>query len=514
MKKITGLLVVLMLLAMALPLNAQDPLKLEVLGTFSHGGYDEGAAEIVAFDPTTMTLFIVNGESDTIDLLDITDPAMPALKGQIDSTMYGGAANSVDVYEGLVAVAIEADPKQDPGVVAFFDVEGNFISSVTVGALPDMVTFTHDGGKVLSANEGEPTDDYSVDPIGSVSIIDLSGGVENLTDEAVTTLTFEGIELSDDVRVYGPGASSAQDLEPEYIAVSPDNSTAFVTLQEANALAIINVTDPAIVSVTSFGFKDHSLPGNGLDAGKDDGVINIANWPLLGMYQPDSIAAYEVDGSLYLVTANEGDTRDYDGYSEEGEIGESAIDENFPGLADLLSEDAIMGLEITEATGDTDGDGDLDALYLPGARSFSIWSADGTLVWDSGDDLENLIAEAHPDDFNSDNSENGDFDGRSDNKGPEPEGLALGVIDGRTYAFIGLETISGIAVYDITDPMGPTFVTYTSNRDFSGDAEAGTAGDLGPEGLLFIPASDSPTGGNLLVVANEVSGTTTIYAIN
>ncbi|NDJ78626.1 MAG: alkaline phosphatase [Chloroflexi bacterium] len=514
MKTFASLLIVVILLALAVPMAAQDSLTLEVLGSYSHGAFDEGAAEIAAFHAPSATLYVVNGDSDTIDLLDISDPAAIALKSQIDVTAYGDSAQSVAVSGDVVAVAIAADPAQDPGFVVFFDVDGNFTSSVTVGALPDMVTFTPDGTKALSANEGEPDDDYVIDPVGSVSIIDLSGGVENLTDDAVTTIDFEGVEIPEDVRIFGPGATPAQDLEPEYIAVSPDGSTAYVTLQENNAVGVIDIESASAVAVVALGFKDHSLPGNELDAGKDDGMVNIANWPLFGMYQPDAIAAYEVDGEVYLVTANEGDARDYDGYSEEGEIGETEIDPDFPGLDDLLTEETILGFEIVNSLGDTDGDGDLDELYANGARSFSIWNSAGELVSDSGSDFERITGELYPDDFNSSNDENGDLDGRSDNKGPEPEGVVLGEIDGATYAFVCLERIGGVMVYDISDPMAPVYVTYVNNRDFSGDAEAGTAGDLGPEGLVFISADDSPTGGNLLVVTNEVSGTTTIFAVN
>ena len=41
-----------------------------------------------------------------------------------------------------------------------------------------------------------------------------------------------------------------------------------------------------------------------------------------------------------------------------------------------------------------------------------------------------------------------------------------------------------------------------------------TAGDLGPEGLVFIPAAQSPNGRPLLVVGNEVSGTTAVLQLN
>jgi len=510
MKKIVFLLLLISTVLLTATAAAQDTLQLTALGTYAHGAFEEGASEIAAYDPVGKLVFVVNGDSETIDILDISDPTTLVLKGQIDVTAIGASPNSVADYNGIVAVAIEADPKQDPGVVGFYKTDGTLLSSVVVGALPDMVAFTPDGNKVLTADEGEPSDDYTVDPVGSISIIDISAGVETAT---VQTVNFEGVTLDAAVRVYGPNATPAQDMEPEYIAVSPDSSTAYVTLQEANALGVIDLASGTVSAIIPFGYKDYSLPGNELDAGKDDGKVNIANWPIFGIYEPDSIAAYTAGDQLYLVTANEGDTRDYDGYSEEGELGETAIDAAFPGLDALLTEDAILGLTVLTSTGDTDADGDLDQLYIPGSRSFSIWTPDGTQVYDSGADFEKITAEAYPEDFNSSNNKNGDFDGRSDNKGPEPEGLALGVINERTYAFIGLERIGGVMVYDITDPKGVTFVTYANNRDFSGDAEAGTADDLGPEGLLFIPAADSPNGANLLVVANEISGTTTIYQI-
>ncbi len=511
MIKFGRFLAIIMIALVALPFSAQETLTLTPLDTYQHGGFDEGAAEIAAYDAGSQRLFVTNAELATIDILDMSEPTNLTLFAQIDISELGSGVNSVATFDGLVAAAIQAEEVDTNGVVAFYDVDGNLLSTVEAGALPDMVTFTPDGSKVLAANEGEPNDDYTIDPLGSITIIDISAGVESAT---AITVTFEGIEIPDNVRIYGPNATPAQDLEPEYIAISPDGTTAYISLQENNALAILDIESATITAIVGLGFKDHSLAGNELDAGKDDGVINITNWSVLGMYQPDGIATYEVDGNVYIVTANEGDTRDYDGYSEEGEIGESAIDEAFPDLATLSTETAILGLGIVESTGDTDGDGDLDVLYIPGARSFSIWASDGTLIWDSGAQFEEITAEALPDDFNSTNDENGDFDGRSDNKGPEPEGVTIGVIDGVTYAFIVLERIGGVMIYDITDPTAPTFVTYSNNRDFAGDAEAGTAGDLAPESSVFVSAMDSPTGTNLLIVTNEVSGTTTVFEIS
>jgi dipeptidyl aminopeptidase/acylaminoacyl peptidase len=514
--------------AMVRPASVQTPeaeagaLQLTVLGTYNAGAeFDTGAAEIVAHDAATQTLFVVNGDSKTLDMLNITDPASPTLIEQVDITEYGASLNSVDVYDGVVAVAVEADPKTDNGSIVFFTTDGEFISSVTVGALPDMLTFSPDGRYVLSANEGEPNDDYTVDPEGSVSIVDVSGGFESLTDANVTTVSFtdfnEGgarvAEVTDEIRVFGPNATAAQDFEPEYIAVSPDSTTAYVTLQENNALAIIDIAAGSVTSLVPFGYKDHSVEGNGLDAINDDEAINIVPQPVFGMYQPDGIAAYEANGAVYLVTANEGDTRDYDGYSEETEVAETELDSTaFPNADELKEESNIGGLENVSSSGDTDGDGDFDVIYIPGGRSFSIWDAQGELVFDSGDQLEQITAQRYPENFNASGDDNA-IDDRSDNKGPEPEGVTLGEIDGRTVAFIGLERIGGIIIYDVTDPTAPVFVDYVNNRDFSADPTTPEAGDISPEGVHFVTAEDSPTGNPLVITASELSGTTTIWEI-
>ncbi len=485
-----------------------DAFSLRPIGTYSTGIFDEGAAEIAAYDPGTQRLFVTNSNSNNLDILDISDPTTPSLFGNIDLSPFGGGVNSVAFGNNMFAVAVEAEVAQDPGSVLFFDVMGNLMNSVTVGALPDMVTFTPDGKKLLVANEGEPSDDYTNDPEGSVSIIDVLSG-------NVTTAGFNNVSLFGDVRIFGPGASVAQDLEPEYITVSADSKKAWVSLQENNALGILNIESGQFEKVVSLGYKDHSEDENALDASDRDDAINIRNWPVLGMYQPDAIASYAVGDRNYVVTANEGDARDYDAFSEEERIEDLTLDPDaFPNAAELQQEENLGRLTVTNTQGDTDGDGDFDELYAFGARSFSIFDEEGNLVFDSGDDFEQITAQLLPDDFNSNNDENDSFDSRSDAKGPEPEGITVGTIFGRTYAFIGLERIGGIMTYDITDPHNPTFIEYVNNRDFSGDAEMGTAGDLGPEGLLFVSADESPNQQPLLVVTNEVSGSTTLYSID
>jgi hypothetical protein len=906
-------------------------MNLTVLGTYTTGIFDEGAAEISAFDPATQRLFVVNGSSSAIDILSLSNPSNPIKIGEIDISAFGGGVNSVAVKNGILAAAVAAENGLEAGKAVFFDTQGNILNAVSVGVLPDMITFTPDGTKVLTANEGEPTNEG--DPVGSVSIIDLSVGVKNLTQANVATADFSIFNGQEEqlrdrgIRLF-PNKTAAQDIEPEYIAISEDSQTAFVTLQENNAVAVIDIQTAQIKDLHPLGFKDYSqgrpqltqypwdlsgevlgttpagqeillggmsglffekidsngnyhfiatpdrgpngeptdvdndgvnerpfplpdyqaqlirftlnrstgeikisekilltrtvngeqvpitglpnlqagtpgtaytdeepvdlfgnplpndpfgadlesivvapdgtfwlsdeyrpaiyhfdsngvlidrfipqgtaaslgatagtfgsetlppvyaqrrenrgfegmalntdngklyawiqspidnpdvgndanskasqilrilefdastgqptgeyiqflegspgvdkigdavykgngkfliierdsgttadsqkiifeidltgatnifgtdlsnatnanalesmtaddlaamgvqavnkikvlnlpslgyiagdkteglallpngslavindndfgllsekIPGdgsvalnpnptqtvlgiidfsgaNGLDASDRDGGINIQNHPVFGLYQPDSIATFTANGQTYYITANEGDTR-----NETERVKNLILDPTAFPNADELQKDEVLGrLDVSTIDGDVDGDGDYDRLFTYGARSFSIWDTQGNLVFDSGDDFERITAAAFPANFNANNDEN-DFDSRSDAKGPEPEGVTTGVIDGRTYAFIGLERIGGIMMYDVTQPSNPQFIQYLNNRDFSGDPEAGTAGDLGPEGLLFVKAEDSPIGRPLLVVANEVSGSTTVYDV-
>jgi hypothetical protein len=510
---------------LSIPLSYGAPsthnIELTPIGTYASGIISKSAAEIVAHDPATQRLFVVNAQAAAVDVLDVSNPALPVKVGEIRLNLLGGVANSVAVRNGVIAVAVESFDKTNPGQVALFNQNLELLAQVTVGALPDMLTFSPNGRWLLVANEGEPNSYNnvtvpSVDPEGSVSIIDLSGGAASVTQANVRTAGFTGFVaalLDPSIRIYGPNASLAQDLEPEYITISHDSNTAWVTLQENNALAVIDIGNATVTDLIGLGFKDHSLPGNALDASDRDNAINIRNWPLQGMYLPDSIDSYQSGGETYLVMANEGDARDWPGYAEEARIAELALDPVAFPTGPALKLPANLGrLRVTKAQGDLDGDGDFDVLHSFGGRSFSIRDTQGNLVFDSGDQLERITAALLPNFFNASN-DNNTKDSRSATKGPEPEGLVIGHAFGRSYAFVGLERIGGIASYDITDPRNPFFVDYVNHRDFLAAINSGLAGDLGPEGLLFIKADDSPTGTPLLVTGNEVSGTTTIFAI-
>lgn len=670
--------------------------SLELIGQYHTGLFDAGAAEISAYDSASKQLFFTNAEDNSIVVLNLADPENPIEVTSIDMSVYGDGVNSVAIYNGLVAVAVQADPVTNPGSVVFFKAEdASHISTATAGALPDMVAFTHDGSKVIVANEGEPNDDYDVDPSGTVSILDVSGfDLSAGTGTAVVTTAdftaFDGQEdalRAEGVRIFGPGASASQDLEPEYITISSDDATAFVSLQENNALAIVDIASATVTDIIALGFKDHSQSENALDASNDDAGINITTWPVWGMYQPDAISSFNLDGTEYIVTANEGDARDYDGFSEEYRIRDfrlnpsvftdaelqnnenlgrlrttSTLGMNSDFLFFLMEADSVQevsggdnrgsgigefkydvatetmtftlkfeGLDFngfngmdslttgdntddvtamhfhnkvsgvngsvifniltdadTQVSTDAEGvttitgiwtesdasfaavlsemqsalfedeislyvnvhtvgqasgairgqliaDPMFDELYSYGARSFSIWDAStGSLVWDSGSEFENILSALETDNFNSTNSENDSFDNRSDDKGPEPEAVTIITLSGKTYAFIGLERIGGVMVYDISDPSAPLFVTYNNVRNFEElDFDEGVIESLddladvagiktimestiasGPEGISFLMQGASPVGAPLAVLSNEVTGSITIHELN
>ena len=574
-------------------------LQLEKVGEYASGVYFESAAEIPAFDAASKRGFVVNPQKGAVDVIDMTDPAQPAHIGMIDATqlLAGASINSVAVHDGLVAVAVQAANKTDPGLLALYQASDlKLVGQAQVGALPDMLTFTPDGKTVLVANEAEPSDDYQTDPEGSISVVDVSTPAKPV----VRTADFRAFNnqrealLAKGVRLFGPRASVAQDLEPEYIAVSADGKTAWATLQENNAFAIIDVANARVTDIVPLGYKDHGVEGQGLDASDTDKAANIRTWPgVFGMYLPDAMAAFQAEGKTWLITANEGDARAWGednaaywagdaskGFVEEFRVKHLINAKGWSGRAgddlppqlnalakggllnpavfgycgaeagkpgECRDDNALGRLTISWTQGyQTNADGTpklytaagvadpvngdrlmYDKLYAYGTRSISIWDEKGQQVWDSGDAMEQFLASDSckvgaarnipcKDYFNS-NHEAGDaMDNRSDNKGPEPEGVTVGRIGEKTFAFVGLERMGGVLVYDVSQPQAPVQVDYINTREdwTTKDPSTVKSGDLGPEGLAFIPAAKSPNGKPLLMVGNEVSGTTAIFQLN
>lgn len=476
-------------------------------------------AEIPAYDLATRRLFVTS-PNNQLNVLDINDPANPSILAPIN---LGADVTSVAVKNGIVAVALTNPTITNNGTVAFYSAAYDPLApsiaplaTVTVGALPDMLTFTPDGTRVLVANEGEPSG--GVDPDGSISIIDLNllNGILNPTVRNATFTDFNGRENTLrglGVRIF-PNKTVSQDVEPEYIAVSDDSTRAWVSLQENNALAVVDILNATVTEILPLGAKNFNAPGNAFDPSDRDGVVfggsatspavRILNWPVRGLYQPDTLATVTIAGQTYLLSANEGDTR-----TEAARVSTLTLDSSvFPNAANLQLPQNLGRLDVSTIDGNSPNG--YRELFAYGGRSFSIWNITNGLnqAYDSGNDFETILSifSATPLTFSIYNSDGapGSFDSRSDNRGPEPEGLAVGRVGNRLYSFIGLERAGGFVAYDITDPLNPGFTDYVNDWQL---------GDRSPEGLLFIPASESPTRIPLLVVANEVSRNVAIYSL-
>lgn len=468
-------------------------------------GSGEAGSEVVSV--AGGKVWVTNGAEDRVDLFDAaTGTALGAL--ELSGIAGFDGLTSVAAQGGLVAVAITRaaiDGIPQGGAIAIFDAATlDLISVQEVGNLPDMLRFSEDGRQIYAALEGEFDEDYAVQAPGGIAVIDIR-------DDSITTATYgfaayDGME--DDLRALGvrifPGEAASVDFEPEYIAVDPTTGNLLVTLQEANAVAVFDLTTRSFTRLLPLGTVDHGVKAHAMDANDKDGAITIKPWDVQGLRMPDAIAAVEIGGKGYFLTANEGDDR-----GEAYRIGD-ILDGDVDGLSidPSVRTRGLERLNISIIDGDTDGDGDIDVLHSYGSRSFTIFDTDGTVVFDSGAQFERLVAQYRvPNAFNND--ERGDDpseidDSRSDNKGVEPEAIAVGQIGDKVFAFIGLERDSGIMVYDITDPAHATFATYI---------ESAAAGDVSAEVVQFIPASESPTGEPMLAVSYEVSGTTTLISL-
>ena len=548
--------------------NANSALTINLIGrAVLNAQSPEGAAEIVAYQASKKWIYAINssGDAAVVNIIPADTFDTAALvqdnEGIVNTTNLStaitltlndntpGDANSIAIDENnkLLAVAMAAKSVGEAGQVAFYDISGDtpiFIKNVTAGFLPDMVTFSHDGAKVVVANEGEPNGDYSIDPQGSISIINVNDGVigDNATNIDFTAYNDKQSELEALGLVFANPAGRtingnlinttvAMDLEPEYVSISKDNKYAYVSIQENNALAIVNLEDNSL-ELKGLGFKDWS--NLQIDASDKDGGVNFKSYPgLYGMYQPDTISSFSWKGANFIVSANEGDAREYffdttdeadcaakggvdfdedDGclaYIDESRVEDLTLAANF----DYLNNDDndIGRLKVTTVKGDNNNDGQYESLYAYGARSFTIWDSNGLVVFDSGDDIGRITASVHGEAFNNNEDEN-KGDTRSDDKGAEPEALTIGTIGERTFAFIGLERMGGIMIYDITNPYDVQFEDYFYNRGLIAGAEI--TGDLAPEGMTFIPREQSATGEPLLIIGNEISGSIAVWEVS
>lgn len=523
--------------------RASDPIQLRVVGTCRTGPFDASACEIAAWHPASSRLLVTSAAAGLVPVSVGTDLRLSAADAR---AMRG--ISSVAVHGDIIAICGSGPDASSVGEVTILDPLMNELATIPVGHGPDMLAFTPDGRTLIVANEAEPSEDGSADHPGTLSIIDLSKGA---SQPSIRHVTFESFEpQADALRARGlhapmPGRSLVQQLEPEYVTVSPDGRWAFVSMQEANAIAVVDIANARCIALEPLGLKDFGATGVGLDPSDKDGGPAIARWPIHGLYQPDTLACFMHGNELFVASANEGEPRDYSFWSEVQRVSDlkhrdggsaPALDPAaFPAEvpdgagpelqlrtpARLRAADGAGRLQVSRVAGDADGDGDYDTLIAFGGRSASIWRVRcddaGTpqgleLAWDSGSAIERTVLERMPKAFNADHDKGNSADARSDVRGPEPEGLAVADIGGRRILFVGLERPGGVIAWDISDPRAPTLATYANRRDPQVDAQD-AAGDLGPEGLLFIPAATSPTGKPLLAVCNEVSGTLTLLEI-
>ena len=504
--------------------SPSNALNLTLLTSFSNGTAGTNSAEIVAFDEDVDRLYIANSIASKLDIVNFSNPALPVLITSISTTPYGNI-NSVVAHDSIVALAIENSNPQLNGFVVFLDYNGNFLKQVTVGAMPDMITFNKNYTKILTANEGEPNASYTVDPEGSVSIIDLTPGIANLTNANVTTIglsAYNGQQstlIAQGIRIFSTSATVAQDLEPEYITISDDNTKAYVGIQEANALLTIDLTNNTIISLAALGYSSYGTgSNNALDASDQSGAILITgDLPIKGAYMPDALSFGTIGGQGYIFTANEGDSREFGTVIDANRINSTTFTNldpiAFPDASILKNSKFLGRLSALKYSGDTDGDGDYDELHVMSGRSFSIRNATtGALVYDSKDLIEQIIAN-HPTFaaiFNASNSTGTpSLKNRSDDKGPEVEGIYFQTINGKPYVFLALERVGGVMVFNVANPISPVFVAYRNNRSTTLSGP-----DLGAEGIVTIPAAISPNGNDIVILANEVSSTLSIYQVN
>ena len=493
-------------------------LQMELAGRYNSGAMSEegGSLEIVQFNARNGFAYAVSGLKGTLIAIDLNGgmdgekvTALGGTEYDVKSMVrsYGDMTSVAISPDGThLAVAIQAVDYDEQGSVALFTCQANgsltHLSTVEVGVQPDMVTFTPEGSKILTANEGEPRMGYSaagaVDPKGSVSIIDA----ETFNVETVGFDNFDGRRdaLVKEGIVLKKNTVPSVDLEPEYIACTDD--TAYVSCQEANAIAVLDLDNAQFTGIYSVGFEDYSRVA--IDINKKDETYAPKTYDnLLGIRMPDGISLYEIGGETYLLTANEGDAR---AWPVETEADSNEIKDKESQVTGLKPGGKVTWFDVDQYDGLEAG-----TDYIFGGRSFTLFKVTRNGLeeaFDSGSDFERITNEKLPEYFNCSN-DTIEIEDRSGKKGPEPESVAVGTVGSKTYAFIALERIGGVMVYDITAPENTEFVNYINSREFNNNIQ----GDVSPEGLCFIPAAQSKTGKPLLLAACEVSGTLAVYEL-
>ncbi len=495
-------------------------ITLNPLGYFKHGDFAKRASEYAVYDKKNYQLIVTNRQYKSLDILTIKNPKSPILYKRISLEEYG-IPSSIALHGSLIALTLlnSKDITQN-GLLIFLNTDHLEIEKIyKTNPSPYSVTFTHNGKSVIVVNQGEPDEFLVHDPTGSISLFSTEQmeEVENTLSQKNTniqTITFEDFN---NTKIEGasfsfPGASFTEAIQPETIALYPNQNKAIISLQANNAIAILDLNKKEITQIIGLGYK--SWFNQKIDISDQDGKINLQTWPIYSLYQPDGLAVYkDKKENVYWVTANEGKMHNYKGYISGERVHNLMLDyKAFPKSRRFQDMDQLGRLKVNVKLGDEDGDGDYDALYTFGARSISIWSETGERIWDSGSMIEEFLAQKRGKNGFNASHDNNIFDQRSDDKGAEPENIILIRLNNRIYAFVGLERDSSIMIFDITTPETSFIAGYATTRNFK-DSSLSKHQDLGVEGLLYIPAKDSPNKKPLLITCNEISSTTRLYEI-
>jgi len=523
------------------PVRANEAtVKITEISAISLDG--EGSGEIATFHPGSKRIFATNGVKNSIDIFDISNVAAPKKVGSLSLSPYGNDVTSVAAGRDVVVAAVlvtetfsaTGAPSTPNGKLVVFDTNGKVLSSPDIlGVLPDSVTFAPNGTTALVAIEGQPVcakddpattakedTDYSKasDPEGGVSIVDL-------TNPAAPVVKFAGFKQFNvaQMKAKGIAVSSvvnnvAKDFEPEFIT-AVDNKYAYVTIQEANAIGKLDIEAASFESVTrAFESKLSVTARDTSDRDSGAGPRNYAN--VVGASQPDAIASFKVGSGHYFVTANEGDAREYTCLNDDLRGSSLKVDgRRFPNWSTLSASAALGRAKVNPTIGDRDGDGDIDTIHLRGSNSMTMYR-NGIALWDSGELLDQIQIKAFgvaningSHSYSSDKSTmNYVGQDRSDDKGSEPEGVAVGMVGNTRVAILGLERMTALAVFDITQPRSPVFQEWLQMLP----AKATPAKDVkhwSPEGIVFVSADKSPSGKALIITSYELSGSISIHQI-
>ncbi len=507
--------------------NSDSTIKVTQIARYDSGmtNADGGVMEIVDYNYKTGWAYSVNGQTgelvaiplktleqkESVDLLDGNDIDVKSLV-EDESFIYGDMTSvAVSPDCTMIAVAIQAEKYNANGRVAVFKCNDDgtlkFIQTIETGVQPDMVTFTPDGSKILTANEGEPREGYtSEDPKGTITIIDVGTKTPINIDFTSYDTAEERQSLVDKGIIIKKNTNPSVDFEPEYIVCT--NNKAYVTIQESNAVAVIDINTNKVTGIHSLGFEDYSKVSVDIDK-KDEKYVPKTYESLRGIRMADAISVYTVNGIDYIITANEGDGREWGDYINEKEVN-FKDGETSPTGKITAENSGLTGKVVFFNTEDYDGlNSEND--YIFGGRSVTMFKVEDDSieeVFTSGDDFENITAKYLPEYFNCSNDDI-TIDDRSGKKGPEAETVTTGKVGDKQYAFVTLERIGGVMIYDITDPANVKYVNYINSRDFSTDVSI----DDSPEGLKFVEASKSPTDKALLLTACEVGGTVAVYEL-